>query len=105
MMICAHREPLQELLAPAPSCGRRICAWCVPMRDLGPAPELPAGQETHGMCDPCYAREMVALALNCPEVRCFAPDGPAGGEAAMLAPIGPGESHAPLAETFSPKET
>lgn len=42
--------------APA-NCGRRVCAWCVPMRDLGPAPELPAGVSTHGICEECQRRE------------------------------------------------
>ena len=42
----------------AEPCGRRICAWCVPHRDLGPAPSLAAGQITHGICEECSRRMM-----------------------------------------------
>ena len=54
--------------APA-NCGRRVCAWCVPMRDLGPEPELPAGVSTHGICDACLGREIgaVGVATNSPK--------------------------------------
>lgn len=44
--------------SPRPTCGRRVCAWCVPMRDLGPAPDLAAGETTHGICEEC-ARALV----------------------------------------------
>lgn len=36
-------------------CGRRVCAWCVPQRDLGPAHELCCGDVTHGICKECSA--------------------------------------------------
>ena len=36
-------------------CGRRVCAWCVPPRDMGPALSLPVGRVTHGICDACAA--------------------------------------------------
>lgn len=39
------------------ACGRRVCAWCKPQRDLGPAPKLPVGAVTHGMCPECERRE------------------------------------------------
>lgn len=35
-------------------CGRIVCAWCKPMRDLGPAWGLPKGKDTHGICPTCY---------------------------------------------------
>ena len=41
----------------APECGRRVCAHCVPMRDMGPAPGLPAGAVTHGICAACLERD------------------------------------------------
>lgn len=47
--------------ATAPQCGRRVCAWCVPPRDLGHALELPAGAVTHGMCAACRQREFGAV--------------------------------------------
>lgn len=59
-MIRAHREPLEPLRPEL--CGRRVCAWCVPPRDLGPAPGVPAGSETTGICPECYARERAAMA-------------------------------------------
>ncbi len=34
-------------------CGRRVCAWCVPPRDLGPDPKIAAREVTHGMCPAC----------------------------------------------------
>ena len=34
-------------------CGRRVCAWCVPPRDLGPDPKIAAGEVTHGLCPAC----------------------------------------------------
>ncbi len=42
---------------PVPACGRRVCAWCKPPREIGTAPELPAGAVTHGMCATCERRE------------------------------------------------
>jgi hypothetical protein len=39
----------------AADCGRRVCAWCVPPRDMGPAPLLAAGRVTHGICEACAA--------------------------------------------------
>jgi len=37
----------------AQSCGRRVCAFCVPPRDMGPAPRLAFGDVTHGICAAC----------------------------------------------------
>lgn len=34
-------------------CGREICAWCVPPRDIGPAPGFQLGEFTHGICPAC----------------------------------------------------
>jgi hypothetical protein len=47
-----------------PACGRRVCAWCTPQRDMGPAPELAPGKITHGICPDCFAvqfREVAPL--------------------------------------------
>lgn len=55
---------LSVLEASAPACGRRVCAWCVPPRDLGPAPGLEAGKTTHGMCRECQVREFGEVAVN-----------------------------------------
>jgi hypothetical protein len=44
-----------------PECGRVVCAWCVPMRDLGPAPGLAAGLTTHGICGGCLDGELAKL--------------------------------------------
>ena len=38
------------------NCGRRVCAWCKPPRDLGPAPSIPAGKVSHGICASCAAK-------------------------------------------------
>ena len=35
------------------TCGRRVCAFCVPPRDMGPAPRLAFGDVTHGICPAC----------------------------------------------------
>lgn len=37
------------------NCGRYVCAWCMPQRDLGPAWKLPAGETSHGICGECRA--------------------------------------------------
>ena len=34
-------------------CGRRVCAWCVPPRDLGPEPKIAVGEVTHVLCPVC----------------------------------------------------
>ncbi len=47
-----------------PECGRRVCAWCQPQRDLGPAPGLAAGKVTHGVCPECFERQMAELNLS-----------------------------------------
>lgn len=44
---------------PLGPCGRRVCAWCE--QDQGPAPELPAGQLTHGICPSCQERVLREL--------------------------------------------
>ncbi len=36
--------------------GRRVCVWCTPEHDLGPAEGIPDGQTTHGMCPAAEAR-------------------------------------------------
>ena len=38
-----------------PTCGRRVCAFCEPPRDMGPAPGLAFGDVTHGICAACAA--------------------------------------------------
>ena len=47
------------------ACGGRVCAWCC--RDLGPAPALPAGKVTHGICPACFAEQMASVdrAMTC----------------------------------------
>ncbi len=40
-----------------PKCGRVVCAWCKPQRDIGPAPLMPEGEITHGICQECRQRE------------------------------------------------
>ena len=35
------------------NCGRLICAWCVPPRDMGAAPGFHVGEFTHGICPVC----------------------------------------------------
>lgn len=50
-----------RLNRPEPACGRVVCAWCVPPRDLRAAPELPAGKVTHGMCPECFAAQMAEV--------------------------------------------
>lgn len=46
-----------------PACGRRVCAWCTPQRDLGPAPELAVGKITHGICEQCLAAQLAEVPL------------------------------------------
>lgn len=41
-----------------PKCGRVVCAWCKPQRDIGPALLMPAGEITHGICPECMKREL-----------------------------------------------
>lgn len=43
------------------NCGRRVCAWCAPMRDLGPCPGIAAGQESHTVCRDCELRALRGL--------------------------------------------
>lgn len=50
-----------------PACGRVVCAWCVPMRDLGPAPGIAAGLTTHAICEGCLAHELEVLAKLSPK--------------------------------------
>lgn len=45
----------------ASNCGRRVCSWCVPNRDLGPCPGIPAGQISHTMCDQCGGADYIRL--------------------------------------------
>jgi hypothetical protein len=45
-----------------PSCGRRVCAFCEPPRDMGPAPGLAFGDVTHGICAACATAH-----FGCPE--------------------------------------
>jgi hypothetical protein len=37
-------------------CGRVLCAWCVPPRDMGPAPGFQTGEFTHGICPACRTK-------------------------------------------------
>lgn len=57
--------PVAGALSPGdlPACGRRVCAWCEPQRDLGPAPDVPAGRVTHGICPACLAVEKARIGL------------------------------------------
>lgn len=37
------------------NCGRVVCGWCKPVRDMGPAVGLARGKVTHGICPTCSA--------------------------------------------------
>jgi hypothetical protein len=89
-----------EAVAPQAMCGRVVCAWCVPMRDLRPAPELPAGKITHGICPACFAAQMTEVAAAHQETNCGAGGsadlqrtGTPRAEAAGAAPLARGEGH------------
>lgn len=41
--------------------GRRVCAWC--QADLGAAPGISAGAETHGICADCKVTALAEAAL------------------------------------------
>lgn len=56
-IIMADLEPKPE----DRNCGRKVCAWCKPARDLGPAHGLARGQITHGICPTC----MAAMIADC----------------------------------------
>jgi hypothetical protein len=77
--------------ASAPACGRVVCAWCVPPRDLRPAPALPAGKVTHGICPECHAAQMAEI--NCGAGGSADPTrtGTPRAEAAGAAPLAGGE--------------
>lgn len=45
-----------------PKCGRLVCAWCKPQRDLGPSPLMRVGEITHGICPECRQREFSQFA-------------------------------------------
>ena len=42
---------------------RRICAWCTPPHDLGPAPDG-CGGDTHTMCDAAAARVLAQVGAS-----------------------------------------
>ncbi len=42
-----------EIKVAEEKCGRFICAWCVPPRDMGPARGFQAGEFSHGICPGC----------------------------------------------------
>lgn len=44
---------LARLFTPKQRHGRRVCAWCVPQRDIGTAHGLPVGKVTHTCCPEC----------------------------------------------------
>jgi hypothetical protein len=46
-------EESEESKGAEGACGRQICAWCVPPRDLGPAIGFQPGELTHGICPTC----------------------------------------------------
>jgi hypothetical protein len=50
----------------AAACGRMVCAWCVPMRDIGPAPGIAAGKVSHGMCPVCLEMQMAEVTRRFP---------------------------------------
>lgn len=50
-LVMADLEPLEA----DRNCGRVVCAWCKPNRDMGPAHGLKRGQITHGICPKCSA--------------------------------------------------
>ena len=58
--------------------GRRVCAWCDPHHDIGPAIGIPAGQTTHTMCEAARAREEAAIGALIDEVSACAHGTPAG---------------------------
>jgi hypothetical protein len=62
-------DEFREVRPRDPACGRRVCAWCVPHRDLGPAPGVPAGVITHECCAECLVRERARIERLFPEVK------------------------------------
>lgn len=53
----AWMAQLNVTLAEA-NCGRRVCAWCAPMRDLGPCLGIAPGAESHTFCAECLVRTL-----------------------------------------------
>ena len=53
-----------EVSGSAGGCGRHLCALCAPPCDLGPAPELPPGEFTYGICPACRERFFGPLAVK-----------------------------------------
>jgi hypothetical protein len=41
--------------------GRRVCCWCNPHHDIGPAPGLKAGEVTHTACEAARDRALAEL--------------------------------------------
>lgn len=77
------REPEAEVAEE--KCGRLICAWCVPPRDLGPAPGFQPGEFTHGICPGCRTKFFPATGEGAPARAAGANGGDGGGRVGQVA--------------------